>query len=79
MIDQKSFSDTLNILIGDTPVSEQLDAALNHMALKEHMHCEYATRDEIEELKKKVETLLDLVGDTSVANQISVALNSKAD
>lgn len=67
-------SDTLDNLIGDVPVSEQLGAALDRMALKEHVHEEYATRNELNELRKLIEKLNDLVGDTSVAEQISSAL-----
>ena len=66
-------NNTMDDLIGDVPVSEQLAAALDRMAPKDHTH-DYATRDEIEDLKKKIEELMDLVGDTSVANQIAMAL-----
>lgn len=66
-------NDTLSTLIGDVPVSEQLAAALERMAPKDHTH-NYATHDEVENLKKKIEALMDLVGDTSVANQIAAAL-----
>ena len=65
--------DTIDNLIGDVPVSEQLGAALERMATKDHVH-DYATRSEIEDLKKKIEALMDLVGDTSVADQIAAAL-----
>lgn len=68
--------DTLDNLIGDAPVSEQLGAALEHMASKDHTHPEYANVNEIEELKKKIDMLLDLVGDVSVANQIAIALEN---
>ena len=71
----KSLSETLDNLIGDVPVSEQLGAALERMARKEHTHDNYATRAEIEELKRKIEVLFDLIGDTSVADQISIAIN----
>lgn len=60
--------------MGDVPVSEQLGAALQHMAPKEHTHDNYITREEYEILRRQVELLLDLVGDTSVANQISAAI-----
>ena len=66
-------NDTLSTLIGDVPVSEQLAAALERMAPKDHTH-NYATHDEVENLKKKIEALMDLVGDTSVADQIAAAL-----
>lgn len=67
---------TLDDLIGDVPVSEQLGAALERMAPKNHIHENYATRDEVEYLKKKIEMLLDLVGDISVADQIAMAINN---
>jgi hypothetical protein len=49
---------TLDILIGDTPVSEQLGAALEHMAPKDHIRSEYATSNEVEELRKKNRTAI---------------------
>lgn len=73
MIDNKSISDTLDNLIGDVPVSEQLGAALERMAFKDHAH-DYATRNEIEELKRKIEMLIDLVGDIPVSEQINKAM-----
>ena len=66
---------SLEHLIGDVPVSEQLAAALDRMAPKGHTH-DYATRTEIEDLKRKIELLSDLVGDASVAEQINTALNN---
>lgn len=69
-------NNTLDTLIGDVPVSEQLAAALERMALKDHDHPNCATRDEVEDLKKKINMLMDLVGDTSVADQITMALNN---
>lgn len=67
---------TIDSLIGDIPVSEQLGIALEHMASKEHIHENYATRDEVEELKKKVEMLIDLVGDVPVSEQIYNTINN---
>lgn len=64
--------DTLSNLIGDTPVSEQID-----MALKHHTHSDYVNRNEVEDLKRKIEVLLELVGDTSVAEQIAMAIKNK--
>lgn len=64
---------TINDLIGDVPVSEQLAAALDRMAPKDHTH-KYATCEEVEDLKRKIEELMDLIGDTSVADQIAMAL-----
>ena len=67
---------TLDTLIGDVPVSEQLGAALERMAPKDHIHDNYVTHDEIEDLKKKIEMLIDLVGDASVSEQIYTAINN---
>ena len=67
---------TIENLIGDAPVSEQLDNALNRLADKDHSHEEYITRDEFNILKKQVDMLLDLVGDMSVGDQISAAINN---
>lgn len=67
---------TIDALIGDVPVSEQLAAALERMAPKDHAH-NYATHDEIEELKRKIDLLMDLVGDTSVSEQIQNAIKNK--
>ena len=76
MADNRSLSDTLDNLIGDVPVSEQLGAALGHMAPKDHVHNDYATRKEIEELKRKIEMLIDLVGDSPISEQIYEAINN---
>lgn len=68
-------NNTIDALIGDVPVSEQLAAALERVAPKNHTH-DYATRDEVNELKRKVEVLIGLIGDTSVADQIAAALKN---
>lgn len=68
--------DTLANLIGDVPVSEQLGAALERMAIKDHTHDNYADRNDVEDLKKKVELLLYLVGDFSVSDQITMAIKN---
>ena len=75
MSDIKSISDTIDNLIGDVPVSEQLGAALERMASKDHTHDNCATHDEVEELNKKINALMDLVGDIPVSEQINNALN----
>ena len=69
-------NDVLSTLIGDVPVSEQLAAALERMAPKDHEHNDCATRSEVQELRRKIDLLMDLVGDTSVADQIAMALNN---
>ena len=67
---------TLDYLVGDVPVSEQLGAALDRMAPKDHIHAQYATCSEVEELKRKIDALIDLVGDERVAVQIHNAINN---
>lgn len=57
-------------LVGDTPVSCQLDTAL-----RAHHHGDYSTWDEYNALKLEVQKLTELVGDTSVAEQINAAFN----
>ena len=63
----------IDSLIGDKSVSEQLSAALNRMADKNHTHNIYATCEEVAALKKEIEKLIDLVGDIPVSEQISNA------
>lgn len=63
--------DTLLSLIGDIPVSEQIMTAISS-----HSHSDCAKKDEVEDLKKKIEMLLQLVGDTPVADQIAMAINN---
>ena len=74
---ERMISEAIEILIGDTPVSEQLGAALSYMAPKEHEHDNYADREEVENLKRQVELLLQLVGDISVAEQINMAIRQQ--
>lgn len=69
-------NNTIDNLIGDVPVSEQLAVVLERMAPKDHAHSDCATRNEVEELKRKIEELMELVGDTSVADQIAMAINN---
>ena len=64
----------IDSLIGDTPVSEQLNVALNRMASKDHEHAGYATKEEVQELKQKIDMLLELVGDVPVSEQINAAI-----
>ena len=58
-------------LVGDTPVSEQINQALQH-----HIHEQYATCEEVAMLKSKIELLLSLVGDTPVSEQIQNIINN---
>lgn len=57
-------------LIGDTPVSCQLNAAIGN-----HIHKNYVTRDEYNKLKAQVDRLNELVGEIPVAVQINAALS----
>lgn len=68
---------TIENLIGDRPVSEQLDAALGRMAARDHKHENYITREEFVELQLVVDRLVDLIGDESVAAQINNAINNR--
>lgn len=73
---EKSLTDIIETLIGDTPISEQLGAALKYMAEKDHTHDNYVTRQEFEPIVRQLELLLGLVGDVSVSEQIAAALNN---
>lgn len=66
--------DDIEKIVGDVPVSVQLNDALSEMARKDHVHDEYVTRKEYEKLKQIVENLVNLVGDESVAVQINNAI-----
>ncbi len=70
----KTIGEAIDSIIGDTPVSVQLNTALDQMAQKGHTHEEYVTREEFNKLKQIVENLVDLVGDESVAAQINNAM-----
>lgn len=56
-------------LIGDQPVSVQINNALQN-----HDHKDYVSKSEFEDLKKIVEKLYELIGDTPVSEQINKAL-----
>ena len=74
MSNEKSLNDVIDTLIGDTPISVQLAAALNKMSPKDHEHESYVSRKDFNDLKAQVEKLIDLIGDTSVAEQIDAAI-----
>lgn len=61
----------LQALIGDTPASEQISAAIHY-----HEHKNYAPMEEFNALKKVVEQLCDMIGDMPVSEQISCACHS---
>ena len=71
-----SIPEAIDTLIGDVPVSEQLGAAIERMAYKDHSHPDYATHKEVEDLKKKIDAIMDLVGDISISEQIQIAINN---
>ena len=71
---ERSMNDIFEDIVGDVPVSVQLNAALSRMAERAHAHEEYVPRSEFEELKRVVEELVALVGDESVATQINNAI-----
>ena len=68
--------DTILGIIGDVPVSVQINTALDRMATKEHTHDEYALRNEVEDLKKQLNVLMSLVGEIPVSEQIRVAIEN---
>ena len=70
----KTIGEAIDSIIGDTPVSVQLNTALAQMANKDYIHENYVTREEFDKLKADVETLIALVGDVSVSEQINIAL-----
>ena len=61
----------LQMLVGDTPVSEQISAAFTY---HDHNH-QYVSLEDFDKLKKIVMQLCDMVGDTAVSEQISVAFH----
>ena len=67
------FSDFIEPIVGDTPVSVQIATALERTASKDSVSALY---DEVEALKKKIDILTDLVGDTPVSEQIFVAIKN---
>ena len=66
------FTDIIEPIIGDTPVSVQLATALNGMASKEDVRM---LQSEILILRKEIENLIALVGDISVSEQINMIIN----
>ena len=72
----KTIGEAIDSIIGDTPVSVQLNTALDQMASRDHVHEDYVPRVEFESLKRNVETLIALVGDVSVSEQIANAIEA---
>ena len=72
----KTIGDAIDSIIGDTPVSVQLNTALDQMASRDHVHEDYVPRVEFESLKRNVEALIALVGDVPVSEQIANAIEA---
>ena len=72
----KTIGEAIDSIIGDTPVSVQLNTALDQMASRDHVHEDYVPRVEFEFLKMNVETLIALVGDVPVSEQIANAIEA---
>lgn len=72
----KTIGEAIDSIIGDTPVSVQLNTALDQMASRDHVHEDYVPRVEFESLKRNVETLIALVGDVPVSEQIANAIEA---
>lgn len=66
-------NDIIEPIVGDTPVSVQLNAAIDKMASKEDVQILTA---ELIALRKEVERFSELVGDTTVSEQINIAINN---
>jgi polyhydroxyalkanoate synthesis regulator phasin len=64
--------ETLERMVGDTPVSVQIATALHETASREDMN---ALRSDLNALREKVEKLIMLVGDTPVSEQINMTIN----
>lgn len=71
-MENRSINEMVSELIGDTPVSVQLNAILGMMANKEEVE---TLKQEIIALRKEIENLSGLVGDTPVSQQIYEAMN----
>lgn len=71
-MENRSINEMVSELIGDTPVSVQLNAILGMMASKEEAE---TLKQEIIVLRKEIENLSGLVGDTPVSQQIYEAMN----
>ena len=67
------YEDNIQALIGDTPVSVQINNAMSFMAPIDHTH-DYAPYEEFIALKRVVDQLIELVGDTPVSQQINNAI-----
>jgi hypothetical protein len=72
-MENKSTNEIVSELIGDTPVSVQLNTVIDTTVNKEEFQ---TLKNEIFMLRKKIEHIAQLVGDTSVSEQINNAIQS---
>ena len=75
---QHIIDDISNIysIVGDTPVSEQINTALSQTLSKSQAHEKYVPYAEYIALKQTVDMLVGLVGDMPVSEQIGMAINN---
>ena len=72
-MENKSTNEIVSELIGDTPVSVQLNTVIDTTVNKEEFQ---TLKNEILMLRKEIEHIAQLVGDTSVSEQINSAIQS---
>ena len=70
-LNNKSTNEIVSELIGDTPVSVQLNTVIDTTVNKEEFQ---TLKNEIFMLRKEIEHIAQLVGDTSVSEQINNAI-----
>lgn len=70
-MENKSTNEIVSELIGDTPVSVQLNTVIDTTVNKEEFQ---TLKNEIFMLRKEIEHIAKLVGDTSVSEQINNAI-----
>ena len=72
-MENKSTNEIVSELIGDTPVSVQLNTVIDTTVNKEEFQ---TLKNEIFMLRKEIEHIAQLVGDTSVSEHINNAIQS---
>ena len=70
-MENKSTNEIVSELIGDIPVSVQLNTVIDTTVNKEEFQ---TLKNEIFRLRKEIEHIAQLVGDTSVSEQINNAI-----
>lgn len=70
-MENKLTNEIVSELIGDTPVSVQLNTVIDTTVNKEEFQ---TLKNEIFMLRKEIEYIVKLVGDTSVSEQINNAI-----